>query len=223
MKYEVNIDMKNDNALCTISMLSALLETQGGNYYNLLTPFVLYSLPNEVGAEISVSEVTTSMKAFGFVDFPQKLAERILSRLCHEHEDGKTYVQFRIERGKKHYLVANTYPKDSFDARKEDMRRKIDGILKEIQRYFETHFYHKTISTDDIRIKLTSFFSANGFTVIKDIDELRLIKRETGSASFEIAHFILEEYEKQSVVYSDLCDVTKGFLTYKGLYYFLSD
>ena len=223
MKYEVYIDMKNDNALCTISMLSALLETQGGNYYNLLAPFILYSLPDEVGARISVSEITESMKAFGFIDFPQKLTERLLSKLCREHGDGKTYVQARMERGKKIFFAADIYHRDAFDARKEAMRKKLDGILKEIQRYFETHFYHKTIPVDDIRIKLTSFFSANGFTVIKDIDELRMIKRETGSASFEIAHFILEEYEKQSVIYSDLCDVTKGFLTYKGLYYFLND
>ena len=100
MKYEVYIDMKNDNALCTISMLSALLETQGGNYYNLLAPFILYSLPDEVGARISVSEITESMKAFGFIDFPQKLTERLLSKLCREHGDGKTYVQARMERGK---------------------------------------------------------------------------------------------------------------------------
>lgn len=52
---------------------------------------------------------------------------------------------------------------------------------------------------------------------------MRLISKEAGSDSFEIAHFILEEYEKKSVIYDDLCEVTKGFLTYKGLYYFLSN
>ena len=81
MRYEVYINMKNDNALCTISMLSAMLETQDGSYYSLLIPFVLYSLPESKDAEISVDKVTDSMREFGFVDFPHKLTETILTKM----------------------------------------------------------------------------------------------------------------------------------------------
>lgn len=61
MKYEVYIDMKNENALCTISMLSALLENQEGDYYNLLIPFLLHSLPEHKDAEISVEKTTMAI------------------------------------------------------------------------------------------------------------------------------------------------------------------
>ena len=81
MGYEVYINMKNDNALCTISMLSAMLETQDGSYYSLLIPFVLHSLPGSKDAEISVDAVTDSMREFGFIDFPHKLTETILTKL----------------------------------------------------------------------------------------------------------------------------------------------
>lgn len=223
MKYEVYIDMKNENALCTISMLSALLENQEGDYYNLLIPFLLHSLPEHKDAEISVENTTMAMREFGFVDFPYKLTERMLNRLSRRGVKGEAYVRFKIKDGKKRYFVERTYDKTKFDANRLEMRKKINAILDAIQKYFETHFYCKTIPIDDVREKLTAFFSANGFAVIKSVDELRLISKENGSDSFQIAHFILEEYEKKSVIYDDMCDVTKGFLTYKGLYYFLSD
>ena len=224
MRYEVYINMKNDNALCTISMLSAMLETQDGSYYSLLIPFVLYSLPESKDAEISVDKVTDSMREFGFVDFPHKLTETILSKLCTKEVDKQIFVRQQTKRGqKKQFFVNAVFDRRNFDANKHGMRKKIDDILHAIQKYFEQHFYHKTLPLDSIRDKLTSFFEANGFTVIGSVNDLRLISKETGSDSFEIAHFILEEYEKKSVVYDDLCEVTKGFLTYKGLYYFLSD
>ena len=224
MKYEVYINMKNDNALCTISMLSAMLETQDGSYYSLLIPFVLHSLPESKDAEISVEKVTDSMRKFGFTDFPHKLTETILSKLCTKEVDKQILVRQQTKRGKKKQFFVNTvFDRSSFDARQNGMRKKIDDILHAIQLYFEEHFYHKKLPLDSIRDKLTSFFEANGFTVIGSVNDLRLLSKETGSDSFEIAHFILEEYDKKSVVYDDLCEVTKGFLTYKGLYYFLSD
>lgn len=222
MKYEVCMDMRNENALCTISMLSALLETQGGDYLNLLNPFVLYSLPRNTGQEISVDEVTKSMREFGFVDFPYKLTETLLNRLCRQSTDGHTYVKADISHSKKTYYVVDSYDRSGFDSNKKDMRKKINSIIVAIQKYFENNFYYKTIPENNIREKLIRFFEVNGFTVIQSVDDLRLISKEPGSDSFEIARFILEEYGKQSLVYEDLCDVTKGFLTYKGLYYFLS-
>ena len=224
MSYEVYLDMRNDNTLCTISMLSAMLESQNGDYYSLLTPFVLYSLPHTVDKEIVVGNIVQSMKDFGFVDFPYKLCEKLLERLCRPDVDGKLYVRFENKRGgKKKFFVKTVYDSESFDDRKNNMRRKIDTILTAIQKYFEENFYHRTIPTDEIKNKLTGFFELNGFTVIRSTNDLKLITQDKGSSSFEIAHFILSEYEKKSLVYTDLCEVAKGFLTYKGLYYFLDD
>lgn len=101
MGYEVYINMKNDNALCTISMLSAMLETQDGSYYSLLIPFVLYSLPESKDSEISVDKVTDSMREFGFVDFPHKLTETILTKLCTKEVDKQIFVRQQTKRGQK--------------------------------------------------------------------------------------------------------------------------
>ena len=223
MKFEVLIDMRNENALYTVSMLSALLENGSGNYLDLLTPFVLYSLPNTMNAQISVDEITESMRVFGFVDFPHKTTERILDRLCKVSDEGIAYVACDKRDKKKKYTVSAIYDRGAFDSSKHEMRRKIDGILKAIQEYFQTHFYYKTIELDLIKEKLVSFFDSDGLTVIHSVGDLKLLQKENGSDCFEIAHFVLEQYEKQSLIYDELCEVTKGFLTYKAIYYFADE
>lgn len=60
-------------------------------------------------------------------------------------------------------------------------------------------------------------------TVIQNVGDLKLVQKENDSDSFEVARFVLEECEKRSLIYDDLCDVTKGFLTYKAIYYFADD
>ncbi len=220
MEYEVYIDMKNENALYTVSMLSAMLENGTGNYLDLLTPFVLYSLPNTANSKISVDAITDALREFGFKDFPHKTTERILDRLCQANENGIIYVRSSTVNKKRTYRVSTVYSTSEFDTNKYEMRRKIDDILKAMQRYFETHFYHQTIDSDEIRSKLIAFFENNGLTVIQNVGDLKLVQKETGSDSFEVARFVLDEYDKKSLIYDDLCEVTKGFLTYKAIYYF---
>ena len=140
LSNEVFVDMKNENALYTVSMLSAMLESGTGNYLDLLTPFVMYSLPSTIDSQISIDDVTEAMREFGFKDFPHKTTERILERLCKSYEDGKIYVRSASVRKKRKYWVATVYSISDFDAGRYEMRRKIDAILKEMQGYFKTHF-----------------------------------------------------------------------------------
>lgn len=223
MNYGVYIDMKNENALYTVSMLSAMLESGTGNYLDLLTPFVLYSLPNTVDAQISIDTVTEEMRQFGFKDFPHKTTEKILDRLCKAREDGHIYVKYSSVNKKRIYRVATVYSTSEFNTNKNEMRRKIDAILKAMQEYFRTHFYYETLELDQIREKLIGFFESNGLTVIQSVGDLKLVQKENGSDAFEVARFVLNEYEKKSLIYNDLCEVTKGFLTYKAIYYFTDD
>lgn len=212
--------MKNENALYTVSMLSAMLENGTGNYLDLLTPFVLYSLPNTVDAQISIDAVTENMREFGFKDFPHKTTEKILNRLCKENDDGQVYVRATSDNKKKKYWVYRAYSNSEFTNNRREMREKIDRILKAMQEYFKTHFYHNALELDVIREKLISFFESNGLTVIQSISDLKLVPKDSNSDAFEVARFVLEQYEKRSLIYEDLCDVTKGFLTYKAIYYF---
>lgn len=223
MDYGVYINMKNENALYTVSMLSAMLECGTGNYLDLLAPFVLNSLPNAIDSAISIDAVTEAMREFGFKDFPHKTTEKILDRLCKTTENTVAYVRCTSVNKKRIYRVAAIYNNTDFNSSKYEMRKKIDGILKAMQEYFKTHFYFDTLKLDELREKLISFFEQNGLTVIQSVGDLKLVQKDTDSDSFEVARFVLEEYEKRSLVYDDLCDVTKGFLTYKAIYYFTDD
>ena len=214
MRQEVFIDMSNQNALYSVSMLSAMLENGTGNYLDLLTPFVLYSLPREVGAHISISEVVETMSnEFGFVDFPHKTTESILNRLSKKNSSGVVYIACTIIQKKKSYSVAKIYDNSSFDSKRHDMRKKIDGILKAIQDYFLTHYYYKIVPLEDIKEQLINFFEGNGLSVIRNVDSLKLIQQKHCNGTFEIARFVINEYEKQSLVYLD-CSLVLDALGY---------
>lgn len=135
MNYRVFIDMKNENALYTVSMLSAMLEDGTGNYLDLLTPFVLYSLPKTIDSPISIDAVTEAMREFGFKDFPYKTSEKILNRLCKVSGDDPVYVRATSANKKRKYWVSAVYNASDFTTRRTEMRRKIDGILKAMQEY----------------------------------------------------------------------------------------
>ena len=137
--------MKNENALYTVSMLSAMLEDGTGNYLDLLTPFVLYSLPKTIDSPISIDAVTEAMREFGFKDFPYKTSEKILNRLCKASGDDPVYVRATSANKKRKYWVSAVYNASDFTTRRTEMRRKIDGILKAMQEYFNTHFYYMLI------------------------------------------------------------------------------
>lgn len=223
MQYEVYIDMSNENALYTVSMLSAMLEAQDGDYYNLLMPFLLSCLPDNTGSEVNVKDITEKMKEYGFVDFPIKLTETLLGKLCKPWKDGNTYIRQTRAFKKTKYMLATKFDASDFNSSNRDMRYKIERILGAIQEYFVSNFYYEKLELSLIKNKLLAFFEENGFMVIKNTAKLGLIQKENGSDSFEIAHFVLAEYAKHSTIFDDLCDVVKGFLTYKGLYYFLQD
>lgn len=211
--------MKNENALYTISMLSALLERGNDNYLNLLTPFILHSLPQEIGATISIDAVTEEMRNFGFKDFPHRTTEKILNQLC-RIKTGIPPVRLHISDKKKNYIVSQLSDNSDFDCSKREMRKKIDAILASLQKYLETHYLYKTVEISELKEKLSRFFEGNGFTVLENVNDLELLHKEHGNESFEIGQFILDEYSKHSLIYDDLCEVTKGFLTYKAIYYF---
>ena len=70
------------------------------------------------------------MREFGFVDFPHKLTETILTKLCTKEVDKQIFVRQQAKRGqKKQFFVNTVFDRRSFDASKYSMRKKIDDIL----------------------------------------------------------------------------------------------
>lgn len=220
----VYIDMSNKNALCTISMLSSMIEAKPNGYLDILTPFVLNCIPTGIGDTVSVDDVTSKMqKEYSFTGFPRGLTEKLLGNISKNKGKDTQYIKRVKREGKVSYSIFQRYDNRDFIQTRDRTRQQINEILGELQQYFKYNFYHKELSFDELRGKLIYFFEENGLTVIRNTEDLKQVTSKNGRDLFAIARFILTEYEKKSLTYTYLCDVTRGFLTYKAVYIISED
>lgn len=214
---EVIIDMKNENALYTVSMLAAFAEKWNKNYLDLLKPFFLHCLPSQIGETIDIESISIKMTdEFGFEKFPRKVAEKILDHLCQE----KPSPYVKKEKGKKIYSLLRQHDNSSFDSEHQKMRKKIDSVLRELQTYLTNNYAYYEYPLEQLKDVLILFFEAAGLTVYRrNLEELQVITAQYGDFNFYIARFVIEEYKKKSLTYEWLVDIAKGFMSYKAIYY----
>lgn len=218
MSIGVILDMKNPNALCTVGMLSALWERDRRDYIDLVSPFILASLPTTVGQEIDGEQVQATVKSeYGFDDMPLGFIKGILQRNTKSKTSAHPYI--RKEKGK--YYVAAAFDNKDFLKDQLEMRQKIDYVLEKMKGYFVEHKPYKSFDSNALKEMLTNFFESCGFTMAKDVNDLQMITAaKNGKENFWVAQFILDLSEWNALEFEYLKEIVRGFFAYKALYYF---
>ena len=223
MCFEVILRMNDSNSLCTVGMLSALLEETGEDYLSLVSPFVLRAMPDKAGQEINLSDVQEQLKEhYGFEDMPLEVIKRILNRA----RKADAYVSFHNGV----YSVVRAYPKEKFDTDYNDMRRMIQNVLGKLRDYLADTFGEKKPDEEKAQSMLFSFYQSWGFRMAKSIaktgdvsDLCDVTEYKDGRDCFRTARFILYAYENKSQTAEQLTQITKGFLVCQALYFFEKD
>lgn len=208
------IDMRNQNALCTVGMLSALLENGSQDYTDLISPFILASTPENVGEKVELSEVQeTVRKNYGFEDMPLDFIKGVLQRYA--NKDG----YFR--RDKYQFYVSTPFDRKDIITAQTRMREKIDYVLQKMQGYFEVHFVNEHRSLQEIKEMLEEFFECCGFEMAKDVENLQTVTANSyGKRVFWVARYVLSLVDGHTLELEYLLEMVKGFLICKALYYF---
>ena len=214
MGLGVIMNMRNPNALCTVGMLSALLENGNHDYVDLISPFILASVPETVGSKIELAEVQKTIRdEFGFEDMPLDFIRGILQR--HAKKNG----YFRRKSGQ--YYVVSLYDKHGLIERQARMREKIEYVLSKMQDYFMERFANKQLSIDTLKEMLEDFFECCGFEMAKDVDNLQTVTANSyGKRVFWVARYVLSVIDSNGLEKDYLLETVKGFLVSKALYYF---
>ncbi len=217
ISFGVILDMKNPNALCTVGMLSALWERDRRDYIDLVSPFVLASLPTTIGQEIDIEQIQATIKSeYGFDDMPLGFIKGILQRNTKIKASAHPYI--RKEKGK--YYVATAFDNKDFLKDQLEMRRKIDYVLDKMKNYFVEHKPYKSFDSNTLKDMLTNFFESCGFTMAKDVNDLQMItKAKNGKENFWVAQCILDLSEWHALEFEYLKEIVRGFFAYKALYY----
>jgi hypothetical protein len=207
------IDMGNDNTLITVAMLSALRSQKKNDYIDLLTPFVINILPKEINTLVNGKNIQDKLNEyFGLSQIPLNVIELIFKR-CQK----KGMLKWE---NKKYYVEKIDYQKD-FETNKLKYKDFIEKVVISFSESLRERFNFKSITLEQAKIMLLSFFNDFGYAIYADdTSVLRALTITRDSNNYIVAQFILDEREKESIVFNALCEIITGFFIYKAIYYF---
>lgn len=211
------ISMNNHNTIVTVAMLSAFLSYDKKDYIALIKPFVLKLLPRHEGDVVDIIDMQKSLSTdFGLVDFPIHLLKSILTR-CSKSKDGY------LRRTNSNYYVKTVYDDSDFNTKQAKIQAGTDSVLAELQKYLNELTTIKCKDKNDAKRRLILFLNTYGYLLVYDIEELREIKNNIDQNNYHIARFILAQRNINSVIFSEIMEIVKGYLVYKAIYFFSTE
>ena len=209
----IQFDMQNANSIVSIAMLSLYNKKNNQNYLDLIAPFVGVSLPHEPGSLVSIDEIQHLVLENYGISIPKNVVERILKRLAKDNI---------VKKQQKNYYLVAEYPADTFHNRRERIRASIDRITAAFQSFLqEKSFANANNAPSRCESILMMFFEQYGYLInydLQEVNDLSLRNKDRGVAL--AGKFIIEEEKKQSSVFDDIIQLTKGLYAYKAVYYY---
>ncbi len=203
--HRLRWDYMNNNVLVSTAMLSAFWEKERKDTFDLLSPFVEYSIAKttNVGELLQIQDLQNYLKTeFGYEEIPINAITLILNRLSPKI----------LKRENKQYRLM------------ESLDSKINKFEDERVRYKERAEKVASVLTDYLNARLSAkfnrekalnalidFFAINGMYVISDITALELLKSKDNELVYCIAQFVVNEYEQDSLVFHYIVSMVKGF------------
>ena len=212
--------MKYNDALVTKAMLASYLSTKN-DYIDLILPFVISSLPDEVDAEINVPNLKEEINTNYGLGLDSKTCEKILNRLCgdkYKHQVKREKSKFRNDR---RYFVNGKIDKQPFNARKDRMRQLVKEVISNFKSFIETN-YENSITLEESQNQFFVFLEHYNRNLYSNIDSIRSIpgKKNAQRSDIRVAKFIYEESQKELGCYNNIQEIQKGYLASTAIYYF---
>ena len=109
---------------------------------------------------------------------------------------------------------------EDFSRKRTTCKGHSDAVTNAITAFLnERQAYKKTDYTQSESEQfLLSFFERQGSSIVLSVDDLRQLKSKNNQIDYFIARFILEEYERKSVLFDYLVELVKGYFVTTALY-----
>lgn len=202
-------NMKNNSALISTAMLSAIFEENKQDNIALLIPFVIKIIYEDSSADENV--IVEKMKSvYSFNNFPHAIVKIIINRL-------KKQNIIKQEQGKYLFLINVNNIVKEFDDRHEKSKKQIDEIIKDLMDYFNKNTTIR-LNYMDCRNSFAKFLDQNGYLLYEDIGNSTRINKNMDNITYHIGRCIYEHIEKQDVIYTYLVNIIEGALIANALY-----
>lgn len=206
-------NMLNKSALAGIVMLETMWVTRGKDLLDLVSPFIHYIVAKHTspGELINVTNVHNMVsEEFGYQDMPKSIIIKVLSR---------NPSIYKKSNGSYRFVKEIDSEIQRFEKRREECEQKIVTIGANLSVYLETHVKRSRKFTGDEAISfLQAFFSRHGLYVGTDRLEEQEISPHEQELDYYIAQYIIEQKKQQTVEFSNIIDLVKGYYLQSAIY-----
>ena len=213
MCQKVVLNMSDSSALVTVAMLSTMLSERHTDYLDIISPFVLTLLPLKTGDRVDAGKIINSLKEnYGFVQFPTHVLTKILIRYSKQKYG-------YLEKCNGEFFVKKPYERSRFTECQREIREAQSIVMDQLQNFLLENSRYTNITIERTRELFLHFLEQKGLAFVDGIECLKTITTKNYDL-FQVARFILVEYERRSVTFIHIEEVVRGFFVYKSIYFF---
>lgn len=230
MRSKTIVDMKHNNALITKAMLASYLNEQRVDYLDMISPFVLRTLPEQANSIIDVPNVVKKINDEYGLNVNQKIIEKILTRLCKNkngnviRKENQRTGSLRQTESTRRYYVNQKINYEEFDNRKKKIKQSVEEVVNKLKNFINDNYQCLVpIKYGQAQECFLTFLKNYNYELYSNVDNLREIQgiEKSNSDNFRVAKFILHEYAlKEDGCYNKIKEIQEGFFASTAIYYF---
>ena len=208
--------MKKNDLFITEAMLASYLSVEHKNYLELIEPFVLNCLPDEIDAVINIEQLQEKINSDYNMEILYNVVEKILQRLS-KQKHGEY-----IKRQNHNYYLNKVYDDTKFNDRKVKIKNSLEQVVRSLKSFLEKEKKLNKVTENDAKEYLSVFLDAYNYSIYDNVESANNITiNAQNKTNYYVAQFILNEYNKNSIVYDSVLEIIKGTLVAKSIYYFM--
>ena len=204
---ELRWDIMNNNLLIGTAMLNAFWEINKKDTFDLLVPFVKYSIAKTTkqGEKIDTKRMVEYLKQmFGYDTIPSYAVSVILKRLS-PRILAKEKSNYRLK-------VSLDSETEKFDKKYLECREQQQKVAQSLMAFLNENLnLNQNYDEESALSVLIKFFVNNGLLIQTNVNVLEAYKLKDDKLNYLIAQFVLQEAKSESVVFDYIKEMVKGF------------
>lgn len=205
--------MKNDNALISTAVLTAIWDDSHKDNIELVIPFVIDIIHNkyEVNQIIDEEYILEQLKkTYCFNKFPHAVLKTVLNRIKKKGILKVKNKKYSLEKEIKEEAL-------KFEEKLGKAKNDTSKVIEAITTYLREEM-NENITSSDSEIFLGNFIATYGYNAYENINSVKAINRKTDVTNYLIGEFICRESKLESDNFKLILRIIEGYMIANAIY-----
>ena len=205
--------MKNDNALISTAVLTAIWDDSHKDNIELVIPFVIDIIHNkyEVNQIIDEEYILEQLKKkYCFNKFPHAVLKTVLNRIKKKGILKVKNKKYSLEKEIKEEAL-------KFEEKLGKAKNDTSKVIEAITTYLREEM-NENITSSDSEIFLGNFIATYGYNAYENINSVKAINRKTDVTNYLIGEFICRESKLESDNFKLILRIIEGYMIANAIY-----